>query len=397
MQIELTQKFLYIYGHTYDNNRNEFKLLKMGWFEFFKQQVPIAHVSNIPVRIDLRWFFVVLLMTWLTASNLVGARLIDNYIVALLFGLITTLVLFLSIFIHEYAHAWVARLERVEVVEIVLHPFGGLARFRREPDTPRAEFRIAIAGPIASFVLAIVFAAFGALAASAELRVFSAIGFFLALWNFLIAVFNMFPGYPLDGGRVLRAYLWRRGTDLNEATLTTGRYGQIIGGSLMVFGVIILATSKDGLFSGFWTIVVGFFLFDAARGIIREVNDFENMHVEEAMQIPIAIEPGASVQKLVDEFLPVHRRTVYLVAEKKQLHGVVMLEDLKTIPRETWRETQISAVMRPVEPEHFVETRSLLADAKILMRENGIGAVGVVNGQGELVGYLQRGRLRKRN
>jgi Zn-dependent protease/CBS domain-containing protein len=369
----------------------------MRQLEFLKRQILIAHVSEIPVRIDFRWFFVVALMTWITAANLTSSKLIENFPVALVFGFATTLILFGSIFFHEYAHAVAARIEGVEVVEIVLHPFGGLARFRREPDTPRAEFRIAIAGPAASFLLAIAFAVLMAIANSLEMRILVTIAFFLTLWNFLLAVFNLFPGYPLDGGRVLRAFLWRRGTDLNEATILTGRFGKIIGVALIGFGIFILLFTTGGFFTGFWTILVGIFLFDAAHGIIKQVNDFENLSVEEAMQLPVTIEPESSVLKFVDTILPLHRRTVFLVAENKQFYGVLMLEDLKALPREDWKKTRIRQVMRPIAPEYFVETDATLTEAKILMRENGIGSLGVINPRGELVGYLQRGRLRKRN
>jgi len=369
----------------------------MRRLEFLKRQILIAHVSGIPVRIDLRWFFVLALMTWITAVNLSNSRLIDNFLVSLVFGFLTTLVLFVSIFLHEYAHAVVARMESVEVLEIVLHPFGGLARFRREPDTPRAEFRIAIAGPAASFLLAVAFVILMAAANSLEAGLLVALAFFLALWNFLLAVFNLFPGYPLDGGRVLRAYLWRRGTDLNEATITTGKFGKIIALALIVFGIVILLSAADGFFTGFWTILVGIFLYDSAKGIIKQVGDFENLSVEEAMQLPVTIEPESNVLKFVDTVLPLHRRTVFLVAENKQFYGVLMLEDIKELPREDWHKTKIRHVMRPIAPEYFVETDATLTEAKLLMRENGIGSLGVINARGELVGYLQRGRLRKRN
>ena len=367
----------------------------MRQLEFLKRQFLIAHVSEIPVRIDFRWFFVLALMTILTAYQL--SKLSDNFLFSLLLGFVTTLVLFGSIFIHEYAHAFMARMEGVEVLEIVLHPFGGLARFRREPDTPRAEFRIAVAGPAASFLLAIAFIILMTLTGAFELKLLSWLFFFLGLWNFLLAVFNMFPGYPLDGGRVLRAFLWRRGTDLNEATILTGKFGKIIAIALTVFGVVILLTSSEGIFTGFWTIMVGLFLYDSASGIIKQVNEFEALTVEEAMQLPVTVAPGVSVLKFVDTILPLHRRTVFLVAENKQFYGVLMLEDLKKLAREDWQATKIREVMRAVEPEYFVETNAPLTEAKVLMRENGVGALGVINARGELVGYLQRGRLRKRN
>ena len=367
----------------------------MRRLEFLKRQILIAHVSGIPVRIDLRWFFVLALMSWITALNL--SKLVDNFLAALVLGLLTTLVLFLSIFLHEYAHAAAARMEGVDVLEIVLHPFGGLARFRHEPDTPRAEFRIALAGPAASFLIALAFAALMAIANSLEFRLLVTLSFFLVLWNFLLAVFNLFPGYPLDGGRVLRAYLWRRGTDLNEATILTGKFGKIIALALIFCGFFILLFATDGFFTGFWTILVGLFLYDSAKGIIKQVNEFENLSVEETMELPVTVEPESAVMKFVDTILPLHRRTIFLVAEKKQFYGVLMLEDLKKLPREDWQKTKIRHVMRPIAPEYFVETNATLNEAKILMRENGIGSLGVINAKGELVGYLQRGRLRKRS
>ncbi len=128
----------------------------MSVVEFFKRQLLVAHVFGIPVRIDYRWFIVLIVVAWLTAVNLPAAE-VESFALRFLFGLVATVVFFASILFHELAHAWTARREGIDVLEIVLHPFGGLARMRREPDTPRAEFRIAIAGPVASFLLSLVF------------------------------------------------------------------------------------------------------------------------------------------------------------------------------------------------------------------------------------------------
>ena len=364
-----------------------------AYLEFFKRQVLLAHVSGIPVRIDYRWFFVLALMTWITSSQLVNGKLTDSTVTGLIFGLLTTIVLFASILFHELAHAYVARWEKVDVLEIVIHPFGGLARLRREPDTPRAEFRIAIAGPAASFLLALAFLglmwAFGTLGKN----ILSPLCFFLALWNFLLAVFNLFPGYPLDGGRVLRAVLWRRGKDLNEATILTGRFGQVIAAVMIGFGIFVALFNGD-FFTGFWTILVGLFLYDAAKSIIREINDFEDVSVEEVMTLPVPIAPETSVMHFVDNILPMYRQTIFPVAKDRQLYGILSLEDLKPLPREAWHITKIRAVMRPVTPDYFVESTVLLAEARDLMRINGIGALGVIDHKGNLVGFLQRGKIR---
>lgn len=365
------------------------------FLEIVKRQFVLAHVSGIPVRIDLRWLFVFALLSWITAVNLTP-RYVDNFGSALILGAVTSSVLFLSILLHEVAHSLVARLERIEVVEIVLHPFGGLSRFRREPDTPRAELRIAIAGPVASFILALFFALLMAGANAAGNETITLLLFFLVLWNFMIAVFNMFPGYPLDGGRVLRAYLWRRGTDINDATVISGRFGKVIAVVLIVFGVIA-ALFQGGLFTGIWTILVGFFLYDAARTIIHQVRQFDDMIVEEAMELAFTVAPEMSLLQFVDTVLPTHRRTIFPVSRDRQFYGVLLLEDLKERSRDTWHQTRVQDAMRPVVPEYFIETTALMTEAKTLMRENGINALGVVDANGLLVGFIQRGRIRKRN
>lgn len=366
----------------------------MRYLDFFKRQMLVGHASGIPVRVDYRWFFVLALMSWATASSI--NSLVENALTSFVFGLLTTLVFFVSIFLHEYAHAVAAKMENVQVVEIVLHPFGGLTRLRREPDTPRAEFRIAIAGPAASFMLAVVFALLMAIVNALDLNILALLLFTLALLNFMLAVFNLFPGYPLDGGRVLRAYLWRRGKDLNEATVLTGRCGQIIGVALIVFGIFDAFVLAQ-VFTGFWTILVGLFLYDAAKAIIRETTNLEHLLVGEVMQLPVAVAPDADVQHFIDAILPLHRQSVFPVAKNKQLYGILMLEDLKAISSDAWRATKIQTVMRPVKPDYFIESDASLTEAKKLLRENGVGALGVMDEAGNLVGFVQRGRIKKRN
>lgn len=357
--------------------------------KIFKRQLLIAHVSGIPVRVDYRWFFVLALMTWITASGI--QPLTESVLTSVIFGFVTTLVFFASIFVHELAHAIVARMESVQVVEIVLHPFGGLTRFRHAPDTPRAEFRIAVAGPGASFLLALVFLGLMSAFNSLGVDIIARLLFTLCLWNFLLAVFNMFPGYPLDGGRVLRAYLWRRGTDLNEATVLTGRCGQVIAAVFIAFGIVVTLVQGD-FFTGSWSVMVGLLLYDAAKSIVVEVRNSELKTIEDVMQIPVSVAPETVVLHFVDRILALHRRTIFPVAKDRQLYGILSLEDLKKLPREDWAKTKIQTVMRPITPDYFVETDTPLTEARELMRENGIGALGVIDAQGNLVGFLQNSR-----
>src|SRR6185503_17770923 len=178
--------------------------------------------------------------------------------------------LFLSVFGHELSHALMARAEGIEIEEIVLHPFGGLARLRKEPESPRAEFRIAIAGPAASFLFAIVTFVLLLPAIKLGYPTTGGVLFILSSGNLLLAVFNLFPGYPLDGGRVMRAIIWRRSGDIREATRMSGVCGMLIAAILIIFGVyMIVAPNFRAYFMGFWSVLVGLFLFDAAYSVVK--------------------------------------------------------------------------------------------------------------------------------
>ncbi len=375
---------------------------------FFKKSITVAKVYGIPVRIDYRWFGVVALSVWLISSNLQGnviqlgnVRLppLDPAI-AWLLGIITTAGLFLSVFGHELSHALMARAEGIEIEEIVLHPFGGLARMRSAPENPRAEFRIAVAGPAASFLFAILAFAGAKIADSGGYIATAVVFFLIAGGNLLLAVFNLFPGYPLDGGRVLRAILWRRSGNITEATRLSGICGILIGGTLILFGIYIMIAPNwrpsQPYFMGVWSILVGLFLLDTAAKLVKSAQSARVVTVGDAMSPAIAIAPELTITQLIDDFLPLHRQTSFPVALDHQLHGILTLEDLKSLPRERWRLTRARDVMRPIAPRFFVEPSTTLDYARELMKRNGVGSLAVINNHGKLVGFLQSGKLRPR-
>ncbi|HEX8844783.1 MAG TPA: site-2 protease family protein [Pyrinomonadaceae bacterium] len=363
------------------------------------RQISVARVYGIPVRIDYRWFVVFGLSVWLVAANLQnGIRGLPpvDALTAWLLGIVTTLALFLSVFGHELSHAIVGRMEGIEIEEIVLHPFGGLARLRNEPETPRAEFRIAVAGPAASFLFAVM--VFGAyqLALMGGYQTAATILFFIGAGNIMLALFNLFPGYPLDGGRVLRALLWHRRGDITEATRIAGLCGVLMAVALIVFGIYMALSPKwHGTLSGLWSVLVGLFLFGAASGAVRHARDMKQATVSDTMSAPVVVEPDLLISQFVDSILPMYRRTSFPVAHNRQLHGILSLEDLKALPRERWRVTRARDVMRPVDPTLFVEDSTTMARADEIMQRNGIGSLAVVDHRGHLVGFLHRGRLKK--
>jgi Zn-dependent protease/CBS domain-containing protein len=377
----------------------------MSVVDLYKRQVTVAHVFGIPVRFDYRWFIVFLLSVWLIAANLARGGMWVSQVQLMpvsttaswILGVVTTLGLFLSVLGHELSHALMGRAEGIEIEEIVLHPFGGLARLRNEPDSPRAEFRIAIAGPAASFVFAAISFVLMLAAMMTNYPVIGGIMFLLGAGNLLLAIFNLFPGYPLDGGRVLRAILWRRTGDIKEATRLAGMCGMLIAAILIIFGVYMaVAPTFRAYFMGFWSVLVGVFLFDAAYSVVKQVRGRLRNIVSEAMSAPFAIEPDTLISHLIDSILPMHRQVAFPVAQNHQLHGMLSLEDLKTLPRERWHLTRAREVMRPIAPRFFVEPNATLDYAQELMRRNGIGSVAVVGKTGELVGFLQSGKFKRK-
>jgi Zn-dependent protease/CBS domain-containing protein len=377
----------------------------MSVVDLYKRQITVAHIFGIPVRFDYRWFIVFLLSVWLIAANLARGGMWVSQVqlmpvsttAAWILGVVTTLGLFLSVLGHELSHALMGRAEGIEIEEIVLHPFGGLARLRNEPDSPRAEFRIAIAGPAASFVFAAVSFVLMLAAMMTNYPVIGGIMFLLGAGNLLLAIFNLFPGYPLDGGRVLRAILWRRTGDIKEATRLAGMCGMLIAAILIIFGVYMaVAPTFRAYFMGFWSVLVGVFLFDAAYSVVKQVRGQLRNIVSEAMSAPFAIEPDTLISHLIDSILPLHRQVAFPVAQNHRLHGMLALEDLKSLPRERWHLTRASEVMRPIAPRFFVEPNATLDYAQELMKRNGIGSVAVVGKTGELVGFLQSGKFKRK-
>jgi Zn-dependent protease len=370
---------------------------------FLKRKILIARVYGIPVHIDYRWFIVFALSVALIAANvrkhpmqLFAYRVpASGEIEAWVLGIVTTLGLFLSVFGHELSHALMGRIEGIEIEEIVLHPFGGLARLRTQPQNPRAEFRIAVAGPAASFIFGLV--GFGGMLLTGALgfNFGTAFFFFVGAGNLLLAVFNLFPGYPLDGGRVLRAIIWKRTGNMKHATRIAGFCGQLMSLVLIAFGLYMaLAPTFRAYFMGLWSVLVGIFLLGAATSVVKSVR--EQAAVRDAMSPAVMIEPDLPVTRFVDEILPLHQYSSFPVGQGKSLQGILTLADLKKVPRQQWRDRRVREVMRPVNASMFVKANTGIDTANELIRSNGVGALAVIEESGDVVGFLRKGRMRRK-
>lgn len=380
----------------------------------------IARILDIPLMIDFGWIPMAFLHLWLVAQFWMPSSVVPSLPMwqNWLFALAITALFFGSVLGHELAHAIVARLEGIKIYDIQLHIFGGWARLVGEPKTPMAEFRVAIAGPVASFLLAILFwlclytvQEFSSKTLMA--RAFSAGFLYLATANLMLAMFNLLPGLPLDGGRALRAYLWYRRGDILAATRTMTKMGVGIAYMLLSYGLFLIGF---GMFRGtlwqdfvvaVWLLVVGIFLKTAAESDYRNRQrradqaspaqrelSIEPGTVGSVMNAPVVhITPELRVSEFVDRVLPKNRLTTFAVAQEGRLHGILSLAKLRDLPRDHWEQTIIRDVMLPINDELFITIRASVEHAKRKLQANEIGFLAVIDQEGFLVGYLNSGDL----
>ena len=228
---------------------------------------PIGRLFGISIEIDWSWLFIFLLVTWNLAAG-VFPSLHPDWSPSLNWGLgvAASLLFFASVLAHELSHALVAQARGLPVRRITLFIFGGVAQMRGEPPTPKAEFRIAVAGPLSSFLLALVFSSFYAVSASPDVR---ALYSYLAQLNLILGIFNLIPGFPMDGGRVLRAYLWEKKKDFIYATRKAASFGQHIALFFLFFGLFSIFAGFSG---GLWLMLIGWFLYTAAQASYQQAD-----------------------------------------------------------------------------------------------------------------------------
>ncbi|MDX2040795.1 MAG: site-2 protease family protein [Acidobacteriota bacterium] len=376
----------------------------------------VARLFGIPLMIDYSWLPMAALHVWLVAQFWLPMKaspplpLWQN----LLFGAGITALFFASVLGHELAHAFVARLEGIKIYDIQLHIFGGWARLVGEPSTAMAEFRVAVAGPAASFLLAIFFwlclYTVQEFTSKTQIERALAAGFlYLAAANLFLAMFNLLPGLPLDGGRAMRAYLWHKRGDILSATRTMSRMGVGIAYMLMSYGIFLVGygmirgTFWQDFVVAVWMMVLGAFLKNAAESDYRNrqrlaAESTSNGQRElviapgtvgEVMIAPaVSIAPELRVSEFVDNVLPKNRLVMFAVAHEGRLHGILSLVKLRELPSELWEQTIIRDVMLPISEDLFVPVRASIEHAQRKLKSNQLGFLAVIDQDGFLVGSL---------
>lgn len=350
--------------------------------------VTLFRVRTIPVRVHASWLAVYGLIAWSLAVGYFPQALPElGWTTHWIGGLVAALLLFVSVFLHELSHSLVALRLGIPVKAITLHVFGGVSELGREPDHPRTEFAIAIVGPLTSFAIAAVVALVARAVPPAP--IVGAVMQYLVLVNVVVGVFNLVPGFPLDGGRVLRAVLWRVRGDLPWATRIASTAGSGFGLALILLGVWRGLAGE--FLGGLWLVVIGLFLRQASTASYEQLlvhRALRGRSVAEIMTREVVqIAPDVTVAALVDDYFWRHHVTSFPVVDDGRLLGVVSIHDVGSLPREHWSQRRVADVMRPVTDALVVAPQAQLLQVLEKVSRNGIGRVAVVDGD-RLAGYL---------
>jgi len=368
--------------------------------------ISLGRVFGFHIDLDYSWFiiFFLILGTFTGVVFPLYAPGLDQT-TYLLMGAVGTILFFVSLLIHELAHAFVARWKKIEVEGITLFIFGGMARTRSEARTPADEFQIAGVGPLASFALA---ALFYGLAVLADARgwhpaLYSVAGH-LGFLNLALAVFNMLPGFPLDGGRLLRAVVWRFTNDLRKATRVATTVGRVLGWLIIAGGLYVLLIGNQ-LVSGLWFIFIGWFLAQAANAsyqqlLLRYV--LTGRVARDAMtHFPEPVSPDVTVDVLVQDYFMKRPYNSFPVTDDGIVIGMVTLSQIKRVPTADWSKMRVADVMTPLVDMLIVSPNSPMTDVLERMGENETRRVivaqewelrGIITG-GDIANWLDRAGL----
>jgi Zn-dependent protease len=359
-----------------------------------KGSLSLGKILGIPIQLHVSWFLIAILIVWTLAAGYFPQEY-PGWSVATywLVGGITAVLFFASVLIHELGHSVLALREQVPVKSITLFIFGGVAQIGREPATAGAEFRIALAGPLSSLGLAALFGGLGAVLAGNA--ILSAPLAYLGRINLLLALFNMIPGFPLDGGRVLRAALWALGGSFQNATKWASRAGRAVAYGFILVGVgqILLG---GGFLNGLWIAFIGWFMNNAAESSYQQVVLRDMLTGVKARSVMtqdcLTVPSGLGIDRLVEEHVLAGGQRCFFVADSGHMEGLITLHNLRSVPREQRAGLTTGQVMMPIDSVLQVHPEDDLWNVLQQMDEHDVNQVPVMDG-GRFVGMITRERL----
>ena len=389
-EAELTLQFAHCYGEC---------MALPNW--------KIGRVLGIPIHVHASWFVVFFFVTWSLATGYLPDTLPDLPAPRYWgMGSVAAILLFLSVLLHELGHSYVALRYKIPIKQITLFIFGGMAHMGKEPPSPRAEFLIAMAGPVVSLILGAVCLggtmAVESLFAQPQAQGLIVLGSLLGMVNVQLGLFNLIPGFPLDGGRVLRAGLWARNKDFTRATSQAALVGIGFGIALGLIGAVLIVGAWADVLgqpiarNGVWLIFIGAFLFSAALASKRQVAPrmlLTSVTVREVMvQRVVTLPPDMTVQDAVDHYFIAQGYGEFPVCEEGQVLGVVTVRDVHALPTALWPWRRVREIIRPTSPALCIPPDRSIMQAMDLMAQSGVDCL-VAMENGEIVGLITRSAI----
>lgn len=355
--------------------------------------IKLGKIGGIPIGLHFSWFLVFILITWSLSSGYFPELYPQLSATAhWLMAVITSLLFFGSVLAHELGHSFVAIRNQIPVRSINLFIFGGVAHIEEEPKSAGTEFRIAIAGPLVSLGLAVIFGLLWLL--DRQIPYLAAPSLYLMRINLILAFFNMIPGFPLDGGRVLRAIIWWRTNNMRRATQIAAISGQMV--AFFFIGIGIFTAINGQLMNGIWLAFIGWFLQNAAATAYAQVNLQEILRGAKVFQAMsrdcTQVQPLTPVSQLVSEQILAQGRQCFFIGELGTPVGYVTLNEITKLPQAKWRFTTAQQIMVPMTRQKPVDADAELLSALQRMETGQVTHVPVIQ-DNEFVGMISKDQV----
>jgi Zn-dependent protease/CBS domain-containing protein len=353
----------------------------------------IATIMGIPIRVHFSWLIVFGIITWSLSTfyfpKAAPSLTVRSYWTS---GAVAALLLFASVAIHELSHSFIAHRYSLPISGITLFIFGGVSHMKGEPSDPRAEFNIAIAGPLSSLFLAVVFFAGYRMAVNEMVRALFA---YLAQLNLMLGLFNLIPGFPMDGGRVVRAFVWSKTKNFFYATRKAASYGQRIALLIIFFGFFLILAGMSG---GLWLMLIGWFLYNSAHDSYLQVSLQESLSGIKVKDIMvrdvITMAADLSLDEAVNDYFLKYGHGGFPVVERERFLGFISLKEIRGIPRVLWKDKKVADVFVPYDKSWEIDQNSDAMKALELMINQDKGRLAVVK-DGVITGLITRNGIAK--
>ena len=364
-----------------------------------RAQIKLGRIAGISIGLHYSWFIIAFLIAFSLTAHFRMTMSGRSNAVVWSASIITAVLFFVTLLLHELAHSLVAKAKGLKVKAITLFALGGVSQIEAESPDASTEFWIAIVGPLSSLLIGVICLVIAHLSTGswggAEVNTpVAEVLLWLGYINLMLAAFNMVPGYPLDGGRVLRAVIWFFNHNRARATHWAARVGQVVAFLFILWGLFRFFVGEG--FGGLWIAFIGWFLLDASRSSYAQNELMESLrdrNVADVMERDCpAVEGYISLQDFVDEYLLRSGRRCFVVVQDQRLIGLITPNEVKAVDREQWPQTSVQSAMRPIAQLRVVRPETPAVQALEMMSREDVNQLPVV-ANGQLQGILSRGSL----